>query len=187
MPTPNQEARREALVDAAVMVLASQGVGACSARTIAEASPLTKSALHYYFGDVGEIVDLAFRRLMGDFVDRVEKAAADQTDPVAALWAAVETYLRLGADRPGRVPMLWFEYHVDSIRRGDTATITALTDRTQTLLGRLVAATGVADPAARAEVLFSALIGTVVRDTMHHSEVPAVLDDLAVALGMPRG
>ena len=186
MPTPNQEARREALVSAAVEVLRTQGVAACSVRAIADASPLTKSALHYYFDDVSEIVDLAFARLMDGFLDRIEKAAADEAEPVGALWAAAHTYLRLGSDRPGRVPMLWFDYHLDSIRRGDTATVTRLTDQTVALFARLVAATGVSEPQPRAEALLSALIGTVVRDTMRHADADAVLDDLATALGMPR-
>ncbi len=186
MPTPNQEARREALVSAAVEVLRTQGVAACSARAIADASPLTKSALHYYFDDVTEIVDLAFQRLMDGFLDRIEKAAADETDPDSALWAAARTYLRLGSDRPGRVPMLWFDYHLDAIRRGDTATVTRLTDDTQALFRRLVVATGVPNADARAGALFSALIGTVVRDTMRHEDSEAVLDELATAVGLPR-
>lgn len=188
VPTPNQAARREELVKAAVEVLRIEGVAACTARAIADASPLTKSALHYYFDDVAAIVDLAFARLMDQFFDRVDKAAADATDPVDALWAAAATYLRLGADRPDghRVPMLWFDYHVWAMRRGDVATAARITERTAELFAQLVEATGVSDPGPKADALFSALIGTVVRHSLDHRPAEAVLDQLAVAAGLPR-
>lgn len=82
-------------------VLRRGGLGACTAPAIADASPLTKSALHYYFADTDEIVDVAFRRLMEQFLERVQDAAAAAPDPLSTLWAATETYLRLGSGPPG--------------------------------------------------------------------------------------
>ena len=173
---------------AAADVLRSEGVAACTARAIAEASPLTKSALHYYFDDTDEIVDLAFRRLMEQYLARIEKAAADADGPVAALWAATEAYLRFGADRPtGRAPMLWFEYRVASARRGDSRTVNELSDRAAAVFQRLVEATGVAGPTARGAALFAALGGSLARDQLRDdADRRALLDQLAEALDLPR-
>jgi AcrR family transcriptional regulator len=186
--TANRTARREDLVEAAMHVLRTQGLAACTARAIAEASPLTKSALHYYFEDVEEIVDVAFRRLIGAFLDQVEAAAAREDDPVAALWAAIETHLRLGADRPEQgeqLMFLWFEMQVAASRRGDSSTVAALTDRALAAYTRLVTATGADRPEALASTLLSALIGSVVRLDMHPRPISELLDELAATLGLP--
>jgi AcrR family transcriptional regulator len=187
-PTPNQAARREAILAAAAEVLRTQGVAACTARAIAEASPLTKSALHYYFEDTDEIVDLAFRRLMEQYLARIEKAAADADGPVAALWAATEAYLRFGADRPtGRAPMLWFEYRVLSARRGDSTTVNELSGLAAAIFVRLVEATGVPGAAARGATLFAALGGSLARDQLRDdADRTELLDQLAAALDLPR-
>jgi AcrR family transcriptional regulator len=191
--TPNQEAKREAILRAATEVLRTQGVAACTARSIASVSPLTKSALHYYFEDTDEIVDLAFRRLMEQYLARIEKAAADADGAVPALWAAVRAYLRFGADRPTtrRAPMLWFEYRVASARRGDRTTVNELSDRTAALFAELVRATGVPDAEARGATLFAALGGSIARDQLadglsEEDRQAVLLDQLAVSLGLPR-
>jgi AcrR family transcriptional regulator len=186
--TANRTARREDLVEAAMHVLRTQGLAACTARAIAEASPLTKSALHYYFEDVDEIVDVAFRRLIGEFLDQVEAAASGERDPVAALWAAIETHLRLGSDRPEhgeQLLFLWFEMQVASCRRGDTTTVAALTDRALGTFTRLVTAAGAGHPEAVASSLLSALIGSVVRLNMTSRPIPELLDELAGTLALP--
>jgi AcrR family transcriptional regulator len=186
--TANRTARREDLVEAAMHVLRTQGLAACTARAIAEASPLTKSALHYYFEDVEEIVDVAFRRLMGELLDQVEAAAAAEADPVASLWAAVGTHLRLGADRPEcgeQLSFLWFEMQVAASRRGDTSTVAALTERSLEIFTGLVRATGVDHADALASTLLSALIGSVVRLDMHPRPVAELIDELAGTLALP--
>lgn len=175
------------IVAAASEVMRTQGVAACSARAIADASPLTKSALHYYFADVDEIMHLAFRSLMEQFVGRIEKDARTAASPVDALWAAARTYLRLGADRPGgtRVPLLWFDYQVTAARHGETAVARELTDRTVQLFTDLVTATEVDTAAARASALVSALIGTIVRTAMDPRPLDLTLAELAESLGLP--
>ncbi len=183
--SPNHEAKRQALVDGAIHVLWHEGVEACTARAIADASPLTKSALHYYFDDVGEILDLAFRHLMDEYMSRIEKAAVDAPDPVTALWGAIEQYLTHGAERPGRAPLLWFDYHVHSLRRGETATAAELTARTQAFFQGLTVATGVENGRARGRILFSALIGQVVVGSLEPREAAADIADLAASLGLP--
>lgn len=171
--SPNQQAKREALVEAAMQVLRERGYAGCTSRAIADASPLAKSALHYYFEDTEEIVQQAFVRIMEQFVQRVREAAATAGEPRAALRAAAVTYLHLGANRPAeQVPMLWFEVQLAAARRGDTRLVAALTERFLAELEGLVAATGIADAAGRARALLSMLIGMLVRDAL----APLALD-----------
>ena len=183
--SPNHEAKRQALVDAAIHVLWHDGVEACTARSIADASPLTKSALQYYFDDVDEIIDLAFRHLMDEYFTRFQKAAIDASDPINALWGAIEGYLTHGAERPGRAPLLWFDYHVHSLRRGDSTMAAELTMRTYEFFAELVAATEVDAPEERARILFSALIGLVVVDSLEPREASQTIADLGASLGLP--
>lgn len=175
-------------MSAASEVMRTRGVAACSVRAIADASPLTKSALHYYFSDVDEIVNLAFGSLMEQFFERIEQAARDAASPVEALWAAAETYLRFGSDRPDgrRIPLLWFDYQVTAARHGHTDVARELTERAVRLFTELTTAAGVDDPADRASILFSALIGAVVRDSMARRPTDQVLAELAVGLQLPQ-
>jgi AcrR family transcriptional regulator len=183
--SPNHEARREELVRAAMHVLRTRGLAACTARAIADASPLTKSALHYYFEDTSEIVDVAFRRLMEQFLERVQDAAAAAADPLSALWAASETYLRLGMDRPDRVPMFWFEVQISSLRERRAGTITELTVRAERFFTNLVAATGVPRAEAVGSAWIAALVGFVVRQPMVPRTIPAILEELSQAFAVP--
>lgn len=180
-----REAMRETILEATIEVLRREGVAACTVRAIAEASGLSKSAMHYYFEEVDQIVDLAFERLMSSFIEKMERAAGAEPDPVDALWAAVHEYLRLGTDHPGgsRVPMLAFEYQIMSTRRGDTTTIDQLTAHVRDMFRTLTAAAGVPDPDDVADVLLWALIGAVVRSS--DEPTSSTIGALAAATALP--
>jgi AcrR family transcriptional regulator len=183
--TPNHLARREELIRAAMQVLRTGGMAACTARAIADASPLTKSALHYYFADTSEIIDVAFRRLMEQFLERVQDAAAVAPDPLSALWAATETYLRLGADRPDRVPMFWFEMQTVAVREHRAETVTELSLRAERFFTNLVAATGMPNAEALGSAWLSALVGAIVRLAMLPRPVDRLLEELSAAFAVP--
>jgi len=183
-----RETRKDAIISAAATVLRTEGVAGCTVRNIAEVGNVSKSAIHYYFTDITDIVDLALARLLDRFISRVEHAAEGIGDPFEALWAAVAEYVRTGSDTPtsDRAPLLAFDYHVDATRRGDNSAMAALTERVGALFRRLVEATGTPDPDAVAETLLSALIGTVVRAPLSSRDTEDALDALSRALRLPR-
>lgn len=183
--SPSAIDRKEQLVAAATKVLKERGVAACTARTIADASPLTKSSVHYYFEDVDELVDVAMSRLMDEFVERISAAAASAADPVTALWAAAETYLELGTSVPGRIPLLWFEYQVAAVRRGRIDVVKQIIEHGAAMWEQLVTATGVADAPARGRALFAALIGSIIEQSYEPRPVGDVLAEIADALSIP--
>jgi AcrR family transcriptional regulator len=189
--SPNQLAKRKEIVDAAAMVLLSEGVAACTARAIAQASPLTTSALHYYFTDVDEIVDLAFAKVMHGFLDRVEEAANSCEDPVEALWAAASRYFEhgrtTGRATPGRAapraPFIWFEYQI--MRKAPSSVASEVMERAAKLFKNLVIATGIPDAKARGDLLFLALLGATVKEALTSRETNEILKELGLATGLP--
>src|SRR5882757_3044713 len=82
----NRRGKREQIIDAAKQVLARDGLAACTARSVAEASPLSKSAVHYYFDDIHQIVDLAMREHVTAMVTGLRHAADGVPDPAEKLW-----------------------------------------------------------------------------------------------------
>jgi AcrR family transcriptional regulator len=183
----SKAAKREQLVAAAAAVLRAEGVAGCTVRSIAEQSGLSKSAIHYYFEEVDDLVDLAWDRLMGQLVVRMAEAAANAPGPTQALWAAVDVYVRSGAEpHRHRIPMMTFEFLVASRRRGDTAAVAATMNRITSLLRDLVDATGVAEVETVTDILVSSLIGTVVRGEIAPRDTAAALAGIAEVLGLPR-
>ncbi len=194
--SPNQLAKRDTIIKAASQLMSREGVRACTSRSISAASGLSTSALHYYFDDVDEIFELAFERLMTRFLQRIAEAAAAETDPVDALWAAAAAYLQQGSewsdpsssgrgDGHRRSPMLWFEYQAESIRVGNTAVLTRLSAEGAGLFRGLVARTEVTSGDTRADALYSALIGYATRDSLTHRDFRETLEDLAKCLSLP--
>lgn len=184
--SPNKRAKREALIVAAIGVLRTRGLAGCTSRAIADASGLAKSALHYYFRDTEEIVELAFQRLMSQYIERIQAAADAAPDPNAALWAATSTYLHLGSTQHSdQLPMLWFEVQLAASRCGDTAALSRLTAQTTAMLSALVAATGVHAPAATARVLLASLVGILVRDALEPIDLDEALRECLQVLGFP--
>ena len=107
--SPNQDHKRRQIIEAAREVLARDGLAGCTARAVAEASPLTKSAINYYFGSLDEIIDLAMAAHVTAMLDALRATASKQADPYQRLHAVIQAYLDTFADRP-HAAFLWFEY-----------------------------------------------------------------------------
>ncbi len=183
---PRQLAKREALIEAAADVLRREGWAGCTARAISDASPLTKSALHYYFDDVDEIVELAFRRVMDEALSRVEAVAEAEADPNQALWCAARAFLELGGVGAGHPVTLWIDAYAATARSASfQREREELLDRGLGIFERIARRARWEDPARRVSVLYSALAGAVMRESVRPLDTDAFLDDLALALDLP--
>lgn len=181
----SRSAKRDQLVRAAADVLLTEGVAGCTVRAIADRSGLSKSAIHYYFEEVNDLVELAWELLMGEFIHRMEAAAeAAGDDPGQRLWAAAEIYVRVGSGHDRRIPMMAFDFLIVSRRRGDTRAAAVVMERITELFGKLLAATSHPDPWAVTPVLMSALIGTVVRAEIGPLDTRSELAAIARAIGL---
>ncbi|TDV39831.1 TetR/AcrR family transcriptional regulator [Actinophytocola oryzae] len=174
MVSNNQRVKRAQIVDAAKEVLATQGLAACTARAVADASPLTKSAIHYYFRDVDEIVDVA----MAEHVDAMLvglRRAAHEAVAGERLWRVVEAYLATFADRP-HAAFLWFEYWVAVSRRASVGAAAAMLDRVRDLLVEVL---DVSEPDETADRVLSWLLGTIVQQQVRPRSSAVLRSELA--------
>lgn len=93
-------ARREALVQAAVALLAQRGVGGLSHRAVAQQAGVPLAATTYYFASLDALLEEAVKTLVAQWLDRA-RAAFDQlpeqlTGPAVLAEAAVAVALPAG-------------------------------------------------------------------------------------------
>jgi AcrR family transcriptional regulator len=180
--SPNQESKRRQIVEAARVVLARDGLAGCTARTVADASPLTKSAINYYFGSIEEIVDLAVAAHVETMLSALHDLAQRHDDPRERLHAVLQAYLDTFAERP-YAAFLWFEYWIDAGRRGATGTVEVMLGQVREFLAELLARLPVADPGSAAHTLLSWLLGSVVQQHAHPLPAAAVQAEVTRLLG----
>jgi AcrR family transcriptional regulator len=173
----NRRGKRRQIIDAAKQILARDGLAACTARAVADASPLTKSAVHYYFDDIQQVVDIAMREHVTAMVTALRQAADGESAPAEKLWAVASAYLATFAEQPNAA-YLWFEYWIDSGRRRSADAIAATLDEMHALLGELIAELPADDPGATARALLAWLLGTVVQQQIRHLPPAALRQEL---------
>ena len=156
------ELKRKQIIEAARTVLAREGVAGCTARAVADASPLTKSAIHYYFRDIDEIVDAAVAAHLDAMLDGLRAVAARHEDPEERLRAVVRAYLDTFVDRP-YAAFLWFEHWIAAGRRSERAAVETMLVAVESLFGELLGARSPSRAAEDARTLVSWLLGTVVQ------------------------
>jgi AcrR family transcriptional regulator len=158
--TPNQLDKQRQIIEAAMRVLADQGLAACTVREVAAAGPLTKSAVHYYFADMDVLIDRAMAAHVANFEAALRDAAAAAPDPPASFWNIIDAHLATFRDRP-HVARLWLEYWADASRKGRASMIAELNRRITALLADHLKAVGVPRPSDTAHGVFLILAGTI--------------------------
>lgn len=175
--SPNQLAKQDQIVEAARQVLARDGLAGCTARAIADASPLTKSAIHYYFSDTDVLVDRAMAAHVTAFLAELRQVAARHDDPREKLWAVLEAYLD-SVTGESNSAFLWFEYWIAVVRAEHPEAIEAMLRSVTELLTELLAEVGVIDPRARARALMSYLLGAVVQQQVRRRPFATLREEI---------
>ncbi|MDO9457625.1 TetR/AcrR family transcriptional regulator [Nocardioides sp.] len=186
--SPNHLEKQRQIVEAAKGVIVRDGLAGCTARAVADASPLTKSAIHYYFADMDEIVEAAMASHIAAFVDRVRAAAEVGDDPHQQLVAAADGYLAIFVEIPTSL-VLWTEYWIDAVRRGRTAPVEQMYADVTDIFTGLFRVAGVSGPGRRGQALMSFLIGTALQQAvapLAAADVRAQVADLCRADPEPR-
>jgi AcrR family transcriptional regulator len=163
--TPNQLDKQRQIVQAAMGVLATKGLAGCTAREIAGAGPLTKSAIHYYFADMDDLIDRAMAEHVAAFDAALRAVGTGGDDPVSSFWKTIEAYLATFRDRP-HVAYLWFEYWIHSSRQGRLAPVRQMHGQVAALLAERLAAAGVPAPAETARAVLVYLLGAIVEQSV---------------------
>lgn len=154
--------KRDQIVTVAKDLVARDGVAGCTVRAVAGAGGLSKSAVHYYFRDVEELVDAAMLANVEGMLSNLRHVGAGQREPRARLEAVVDAYLETFAEMP-HAAFLWFEYWVGAGRRESLSVVEDMLERVERLLRELIASCDVPEPAAAAHLVLSWLLGTVVQ------------------------
>jgi DNA-binding transcriptional regulator YbjK len=175
--SPNQLQKQQQIVDAARKVLARDGLAGCTVRAIAEAGPLTKSAVHYYFADIDVLIDRAMAAHINAFVASLREVAARHEDQGDRLFAVLEAYLDAFAAQPNAA-FLWFEYWIAAGRAQHPQAIDAMLASITELLAELLAPLDVDDPRARARSLLSYLLGAIVQQRVRPRTFIALQADI---------
>lgn len=177
--SPNQAEKRAQIVEAAKRVLVENGLAGCTVRAVAAASPLTKSAIHYYFNDMDEIIDSAMASHIAAFVRAIRGAVARETDPVERFWAAVDEYLAIFHRAPGAV-VLWHEYWLHCVRQGRFNAIDTMFNDVTEIFLELLRVRQVEGAALRAGMLTSYLVGAVTRQAVTDHPPAAVRAEIGL-------
>ena len=175
--SPNQESKRRQVIEAARVVLARDGVSGCTVRAVADASPLTKSAIHYYFRDIDEIVDLAVAAHLDAMLESLRDVAARHRDPDKRLRAVLDAYLAVFTDKP-YAAFLWFEYWVTAGRRNRTDAVDDMLHKVHTLLVECTDDLPIDNADQTAHVLLSWLLGTVVQQRVRPRTTKALAAEI---------
>jgi len=181
--SPNQNDKRRQIIAAARTVLARDGLAACTARNLAAESPLTKSAIHYYFDDMEEIVDQAMDGHIEAFVEQLWAAADRHDQPADRFWAVMENYLATFRSAP-TTALLWFGYWVDVGHKGRLGPIESMHRKVQAVLVDLLFGLDVPNPQRTSHALHSYLIGTVIQQLVSPKPFAEIRSEIAVLCGL---
>lgn len=156
MTTPHPQQRGAHLLNAALAILADEGLAALSMRSVAATARVSLAQVQYYFRTKAELVDAAFEHASGEFLDTLH--TVDDEPSVERLRSVIWLWLPLDDDRTKRA-RIWLAYAA-----------AAATDR-----GRAAAA-------ARLDADLREWFGQQLAALRHHGQVHADVDpDTAAA------
>lgn len=181
--SPNPADKRAQIIEAAKVVLVRDGLRACTVREVAEESRLARSAIHYYFRSMREVIAAAMDSLFDELVSGLRKVGAGIDDPVDRFWAVMESYVDLFRDED--LVLLWYDWALQSIRDGDHDAVRRVETKIREVLTELVEACGVDDYEARSGALNGYMIGITLRQLIHQASFDTVRDEIASLSGVP--
>jgi AcrR family transcriptional regulator len=169
------EARREAIVAAALRVARRKGLGATTVRDLAAEMGTSSGLIHHYFGSMDEVLAAAFERAAEADLARTAAEVKAASSPTSALRAFLATYAPADADWAFQ---LWLDAWAEASRRPAVrSTSRRLNLAWQRLLRQTIEA-GVSggelrcvDPAGSAWRILSLLDGLALQVVAHRTTV----------------
>lgn len=164
---PRGAARREALLDAVLRVVAEVGADAVTHRRVADAAGLPLASTTYWFESKEAMLTAALERAADRDIDRLEafldETAADAPDPLAlAVGAILDPIEQPGETSRGRL-LATYTLMLEAARRPALREVmTRWTDAYLEALEPLLAAAGSGDPWSDAELLLAAADGLLI-------------------------
>jgi len=97
---------KDAILDAAQMLIAQHGFAGFSIRDLSRESGLAKGTIYHHFQDKREIYQSVMERDLAQFEGVLQEAVAGAEDPAAWLDAFVHAYLRQAAEQRSHIRVL---------------------------------------------------------------------------------
>jgi AcrR family transcriptional regulator len=182
--SPNRREKRREIVEAAKSALLANGLDRFTARALTENGSFSRSAIHYYFDSVEDIVDAAMASELESFLEILNTTAAEHEAPLDRFWAVTQRYLAHFSDQPA-LTLLWFDYSIAAVQAGRPHPAVEIESRLGEIFVGLLRDCGVPDWEARSEALLAFMLGTTLRGVLHPG-VPAgdVRRQLAAVSGL---
>ncbi|MCV2532304.1 TetR family transcriptional regulator [Enterobacter wuhouensis] len=152
----SKDERREEILQAAMRVALSEGLGAMTVRRIANEAGVATGQVHHHFASGGELKSLAFVRLIRELLD-AEVVGENATwrerlhamlgsdegglEPYIRLWREAQILASRDAEIKGAYVLtmeMWHHETVAIIRAGRDAGVFTLTDRAENVAWRLI-------------------------------------------------
>lgn len=147
-------ARREALLQAALEIVAEQGIGAVTHRAIAARAGLPLSTTSYFFGSLEDLLLEALRHFAEQELARYDAVARTLTENTLSTDEAIDAFVALVAAQPSRRAIGQFEAYLEAARRPELRDqIAAVLDAFAAPVETALAAAGIRDPAGAARAL----------------------------------
>lgn len=157
---PSTLTRRDALLRAAVELVAERGVSGVTHRGVAERAGLPLSATSYFFASIEELVSEALRTFLAQSVERIDAIAAEVDREGIAPKRAAELLVATLLETPSQQILAQFEGYLESHRQPEVpeaikSAIRALERLAETMLS----AAGAARPAEAARPFVAMIDG----------------------------
>jgi AcrR family transcriptional regulator len=167
------EARRQAIVDAALAVARRQGLATTTVRDVAAEMGTSSGLIHHYFASMDDVLAAAFEQAASGDLERArDRIAAARLAP-AQLDAFIDSYAPANADW---TMQLWLDAWAEAARRPALRRVSRRLNREWQGLVRNIIETGAAagdfisdDPDAAAWRLLSVLDGLALQVVAHGS------------------
>jgi AcrR family transcriptional regulator len=164
--SPNRREKRREIIEVAKSVLLSNGLDRFTTRALTESGSFSRSAIHYYFESVEEIVDAAMASQLESFLNMLNTVAAEHEAPLDRFWAVTQSYIAHFAEQPA-LTLLWFDYSIAAVEAGRSHPAIEIETRLHEIFVGLLRDCGVPDWQSRSEALLAFMLGTTLRGVLH--------------------
>lgn len=164
--SPNQREKRREIIEVAKSVLLASGLDRFTARALTESGSFSRSAIHYYFDSVEEIIDAVMTSELESFLEMLDGVAAEHEAPLERFWAVTQRYLAHFSEQPA-LTLLWFDYSIAAVQAGRPHPAIEIESRLREIFVGLLKDCGVPDWESRSEALLAFMLGTTLRGVLH--------------------
>lgn len=186
--SPNQAAKRDEIIGAAVKVLLRDGVAGCTVRSIAAQAGIAKGAVHYYFDDIDELVDQAMLAATRGWIAWLAENAGTPTTrngARAGFWRAVTASVEPFAHGDRTLMPLWLEYWAACTRAARHQPLHTLHAMLVSYMADLLQLSGVNEAQRRARAVSSYLFGAGMQEPIDPIPPSEIRRDVAALSGLP--